>query len=121
MQSIAETYQLTQVMSASPLVRLLMVYDYALSACKYQDLESLTRALCVLIESLDLRYEQAHSLLAIYQWCAQRAREGDFDEAKRTLMELRNAWAEAGKRTPAVDQPGHPQPQAEWQMVSTTA
>lgn len=97
MASIAEVYQTNQAVSASPLLRLLTVYDYALSACKHRRHEELSRALRVLNEGLNFDYPVALRLASIYQWCADLAREGDFEAAAHWLKELRDAWAVAGK------------------------
>jgi len=97
MPSATEVYQTNVALSGSPLFRLLTVYDYALSACGQNRLEELTKALCVLTESLDFAYPIAYQLAAIYQWCAELGRKGDFQEAGRLLRELRDSWAMAGR------------------------
>jgi len=97
MSSALEVYQSNAALTASPLFRLLTVYDYALSACGQGRLEELTKALRVLTESLDFGYPIAYQLAAIYQWCMDLGRKGDFREAGRLLRELRDSWAVAGK------------------------
>ncbi len=97
MSSVSEVYQLNAAVSASPLVRLLMVYDFALSACGQGRLEELGKALRVLQESLDFTYPIAYQLAAIYQWCGELGRKESFGEAGRLLRELRDAWATAGR------------------------
>jgi len=97
MASVTELYQSNAALTASPLVRLLTVYDYALSACRQERLEELGKALRVLNESLDFTYPIAYQLAAIYQWCGELGRKGSFGEAGRLLRELRDAWAMAGR------------------------
>ena len=104
MPYVAEVYQTNRAISASPLSRLLTVYDYALRACENQRLEDLSRALRVLMESLDFGYPVAAQLASLYEWCATLGRQHRFPEAARLLQELRDAWAEAGRNTEAVSQ-----------------
>ena len=101
MASVTEVYQTNAALTASPLVRLLTVYDYALSACGQERLEELSKALRLLTESLDFSYPIAYQLAAIYRWCGELGRKGSFEEAGRLLKELRDAWATAGKRLSA--------------------
>jgi len=92
--NIGQAYREQQIETASPVERLLIVYDVALLACARGDLEKLGRALGVLIEGLNFDYpEVAYKLLAIYQWCGELARKKQFGEAARLLGELRLAWA----------------------------
>ena len=97
MPSVAQIYRNNAAVSASPLVRLLTVYDYALSACGQDRLDELGKALRVLTESLDFRYPIAYQLAAIYQWCGELGSKGEYEEAGGLLKELRDAWATAGR------------------------
>jgi flagellin-specific chaperone FliS len=95
MPSVANVYQTNRAVSASPLSRLLTVYDYTLRACENQRVEDLTRGLRVLMEGLDFGYPVANQLASLYQWCGELGRQQRFREAARLLQELRDAWAEA--------------------------
>jgi len=110
MPSVTDVYRTNAAMSASPLVRLLTVYDYALSACGQERLEELGKALRVLNESLDFAYPIAYQLAAIYRWCGELGRKGSFTEAGRLLTELRDAWATAGKTLDASATAAGPYP-----------
>jgi flagellin-specific chaperone FliS len=91
------TYRQQQAVSSSPLERLLIVYDVALQACAHQDLQRFSRALGVLWDGLDLSQGQiAASLLSLYLYCGDLAREGQWDEAAHILRELRKTWEAAG-------------------------
>lgn len=91
-----QLYRRQQVLTGSPLQRLLIVYDVALQACAHHDLERYSRALGVLRDSLDLSQGQvAASLLSLYLYCDELAREGRWDEAAHILRELRDAWETA--------------------------
>ncbi|MBI5876877.1 MAG: flagellar protein FliS [Chloroflexi bacterium] len=102
-QNIGKTYREHQVETASPVERLLIVYDFAILACTRRDLERLSRALGVLIEGLDFNYpEVANRMLAIYQWCGEVGRKKEFDEAAQVLNELRSAWAAVAQRERSI-------------------
>lgn len=96
-------YRLHQVEEATPLQHVVMVYDVALRACAQRDLAKLTRALRVLDNALDFSQgEIAMRLSRLYQYCADAARRGTYDEqaydeAAAILRELRGAWAQAAE------------------------
>jgi len=97
--AILETYRSNKVVGASPLERVMMVYDVAIQSCDQKNLERTSRALGVLREALNFEYpEVANRLLAIYLWCSELAREGKWDEAIGILQELREAWEEANQQ-----------------------
>lgn len=102
MPSVANVYQTNRAVSASPLSRLLTVYDYTLRACESRRIEDLTRGLRVLMEGLDFSYPVANQLAALYQWCSELGRQERFGEAARLLQELRDTWAEAAKNQAAM-------------------
>src|SRR5262245_17483793 len=78
----AQRYREQQIQSASPIERLIIVYDVALVACAKRDLEYFSRAMSVLTEGLNFEYPDiANRTLAIYQWCSELARKKRFDEA----------------------------------------
>lgn len=102
MPSVASVYQTNRAVSASPLSRLLTVYDYTLRACENRRVEDLNRGLRVLLEGLDFGYPVANQLASLYQWCGELGRQQRFDEAANLLQELRDTWAEAGKNQAAM-------------------
>lgn len=94
-----QLYRQQQVLSSSPLERLLIVYDVALQACAQQHLERFSQAISVLRDSLDLSQGQvATSLLSLYLYCSDLARQGHWGEAAHILRELRGAWEAAAER-----------------------
>lgn len=91
----SQRYREVQVSSASPLQRTLMVYDAAILACRKGDLKGVTDALNVLRSSLDLEQGPvAIGLFRLYQYCADLARKGKYEEAAHILQELVQAWVE---------------------------
>ena len=97
LQSAAQAYRVNQVNTASPLGLLLMAYDAALIGCGQRDLDRTTRALSVLRYALDFSYSQeiAMGLFRLYQYCAELARQGDYEQAADILRELRATWVQA--------------------------
>ena len=93
-QQAAQTYRMNQVNSASPLDLLIMGYDAALASAGQRDLDRFTRAVTVLRDSLDFSYDAdiAMGFFRLYQYCADLARKGEFDEAATYLRELRDSW-----------------------------
>lgn len=96
MNDLSLRYREQQVYSASPIQRLLMVYDVAIVSCNTRDLARTTQALNLLRSSLDFERggELAMRLMSLYIYCADRARAGDFDESARVLRGLVQAWVE---------------------------
>lgn len=96
MQAAAQTYRMNQINSASPLDLILITYDALLTSCGQRDLERTTRALSLLRNALDFSYDAniAMGLFRLYQYCAELAREGKFDEAAHIIRELRTTWAQ---------------------------
>jgi flagellin-specific chaperone FliS len=90
-----QRYRELQVMTATPIQRLLMVYDAAVMGCNQRDLKRTTDALNVLRGSLNFEYaEVAFGFFRIYQYCGDLAREGRYDEAANLLRGLVQAWVE---------------------------
>jgi len=99
-QQAAQTYRMNQVNNASPLDLLIMGYDAALASAGQRDLERFTRAVTVLRDSLDFSYDAdiAMGFFRLYQYCADLARQGEFDEAATYLRELRDSWDQVRKQ-----------------------
>ncbi len=88
-------YRRNQILSATPLQLVLMVYDVAIVGCVRRDLAKTTQALNTLIKALDMRHGDIPTRLYwLYQYCADQARQGDFDQAARILRELASVWVQ---------------------------
>ena len=95
----ASRYKKTDVENASPVRLVVMAYDLAIKACDQQDFENAAKAVMALQSALDFDYaEVAGGLLALYQWVLDCLRARDFEAAKHTLSDLREAWATVEKR-----------------------
>jgi flagellin-specific chaperone FliS len=93
MYSRNQEYRMQEVMAATPLRLVIMAYDLAIRSCDQKDFTTAVKAVNGLRDALDLEYaEVAFNLLSLYQWVLDRLRKGEFNEAKKTLIELRDAW-----------------------------
>ncbi len=100
-------YRKNEVLGASPLRLVIMAYDLAIKACDQKDINTAVKAISALRDSLYFEYaETAFSLLSLYQWCVDCIAESDFESAKKTLVELREAWATVERNlNPAITLP----------------
>ena len=95
-QTAVHSYKENSVKTADPLKLILMVYDRAITGCRRGDLEMAGLAISELINGLNMDAGTiSWSLLAIYQYCSELARKGEYDEARDILSELRDTWAKA--------------------------
>lgn len=100
-------YREIDIMNASPIHLVVMVYDVAIAAAEEKDLTRATRAVSVLRDALNFDYPEAAGLFRLYQWVMECMREGDYDNALSVLRELRDSWATVEARLsgaiPATD------------------
>lgn len=115
----AEAYKRQQVMTATPEMLTLMLYNGALRFMtegieaiqekKYEQANtSLQKAQNIISEfriTLKMEYEISHQLLPLYNYVYDRLVDGNLhsnvkpvEEAKAIITELRDAWAEAMKK-----------------------
>jgi len=88
-----KAYQRVHVESMSPGELVLATYDVAIQACDSRDLKRAGQAVYELMSGLDFTYEEmAGQLLVLYDWIYRRIKEGELDEAKHFLSELRETW-----------------------------
>lgn len=122
MVNAAEAYKRQQILTATPEMLTLMLYNGALrfmtegrEAIEKKDYEeannSLQKAQNIITEfrvTLNMEYEIAHQLLPLYNYVYDRLIEANMksdvkplDEAKNIITELRDAWAQAMKKARA--------------------
>ena len=93
-----DPYLTQRIMSAGPEQLISYIYDAILTACRTGDRERALRGLMALVGALDFEYqEQAVPMYKLYQYCLDRAREGNLDEVKYIIGEFKEAWSEAHK------------------------
>lgn len=102
--SVARKYLEEQLNTMSPIQLLVKVYDMAIDACKRGERRRASKALIELINALNFDHEEmANRFLFIYEFCLARVRSGDYDSARETLEEIRNAWVEAANMKPSAE------------------
>ena len=74
----------------------LLLYDRAIYGCRQNDLEITWGAIRQLINSLNMEVQPISSyLLSIYDYCAELAREKNFDAVATILQDIRDTWSSA--------------------------
>ena len=91
-------YRQQDVMGASPVKLIIMVYDLAIRACEQKDFIRATKAVSVLRDALNFDFPDVSvGLFRVYQWCLDCIRKDDYDSALKSLKELRSAWYSSEK------------------------
>jgi flagellin-specific chaperone FliS len=81
-------------MGASPVRLVVMTYDVAIKACEQRDFIRASQAVSLLRDSLNLEYgDVGMGLFRLYQWVLECIRSEAYDDALKTLRELRDGWA----------------------------
>lgn len=91
-------YRQNDVMGATPIQLIIMVYDVAIQACQEEDLERALKAVGVLRDALNFDYGEATQLFALYQWSLESIRKNDYQSAIDIFQELRDAWTSVEQR-----------------------
>jgi flagellar secretion chaperone FliS len=91
-----QQYRDQQILSASPMQLLLMVYEQAIVQCEAHDAQRTGRALTELIGALNFDAgEISMRLFRLYEYCLWEIRRGGFGPAAEVLRGLKGAWEEA--------------------------
>ena len=91
-------YREQQILSATPMQLLLMVYDEAIDSCEARDKQRAGRAISELIGSLNFDAgEIARDLFRLYEYCLFEIRRNRFPEAVTIFRRLKQAWEDALK------------------------
>src|SRR5712691_9214327 len=86
--------QHTQGMSQQQM--LLQLYDFAVAGCVARDARKATAAIVELIAALNFDYEEiATGLYRLYDYTLREVRAQRFEEARKILGGLRDAWQQA--------------------------
>ena len=89
-------YKAREVLSASPAKLVLYVYDHIIQQCLKEDAIKASKAIALLIDSLDFEYGEISSgLFRLYEYAMRMVWEGEFDIVLRMFRELRDTWQEA--------------------------
>jgi len=91
-----QTYQQSQILGMEPLPLLIKVYDYVILNCKKGDITCASKGLVELISALNFDYQEVSlGLFRLYQYCQDKIKKREFDEAVIILQGLRNSWIQA--------------------------
>jgi len=95
-----QSYQQNQIMGMEPVHLLIKVYDYTIMHCKKGDVPRASKGLVELIAALNFDYQEvALGLFRLYQYCMEKVKQKEFDEAIYLLQGLRDAWAQTQVNT----------------------
>jgi len=93
-----QLYQQNQIMSMEPIRLLIKVYDYTILQCKKHDEVRASKGLVELIAALNFDYQEVSlGLFRLYQYCMDKIKQKEFDEAVYLLQGLRDAWAQTSR------------------------
>jgi flagellin-specific chaperone FliS len=92
-------YQQQAVLNASPLRLVVKLYDLAIQASYQENDRRLREVLSTLIMGLNFDYEPADKLFALYQYCQELSRKGNYDEVRMLLEPIRDAWEETANKS----------------------
>ncbi|HTX52952.1 MAG TPA: flagellar export chaperone FliS [Candidatus Baltobacteraceae bacterium] len=93
-----QQYREQQILSATPMQLLLMVYDEAIVRCEARQKQRAARAITELIGALNFDVgEIAGDLFRLYEYCLLEIRRDRYPEATTILRRLKQAWEDALK------------------------
>jgi len=91
-------YLAQKVLSASPEQLISYILDAGITACGQQNRDKATRAVQLLIKSLNFDYkETSMTFYNVYRYINHIIGKGNFAEAKKNLEEIKAAWTQAHK------------------------
>ncbi len=96
-----QQYRVQQVLSASPMQLVLMLYEMAIAGCEARDAQRAGAPITELIGALNFdQGEIAVDLFRLYEYCHWEIRRGHFRQAADILRGLKRAWEDglAGRR-----------------------
>jgi len=97
-----QNYQKSQILSMEPVPLLIKVYDFTILHCKRKDVMKASKGLIELISALDFDHDEiALGLFRLYQFCQDKIKQGNYEEAISILEGLRSSWAEMLKKSSA--------------------
>ncbi|MDP6353549.1 MAG: hypothetical protein QF473_00495 [Planctomycetota bacterium] len=94
------------ILTESPNQLVLTVFEFILSDCRKGNSEKVRKWFKELSNSLDYNYEQAFRLQTLYESCLALLEQGQLDEVRSVMTDVRDAWVKAFK----LDTPFSPAP-----------
>jgi len=94
------------ILTESPNQLVLTVFEFILSDCRKGDPDKVRKWFKELLNSLDHNYEQANRLQTLYESCLALLEQGQLDEVRSVMTDVRKAWVKAFR----LDTPFSPAP-----------
>ncbi|MFC1556815.1 flagellar protein FliS [candidate division KSB1 bacterium] len=86
-------------MSLEPVQLLIKVYDFTIVQCKKKDQVKASKGIVELISALNFDHDGVSlGFFRLYQFCQDKIKKDQFEEAIPILEGLREAWVEAEKK-----------------------
>ena len=90
------SYQQSQILGLDSVQLIIKVYDFVILNCKKGDMTEASKGMVELISALNFDYQKISlGLFRLYQYCMDKIKNKEFDEAIHILQGLRNAWAQS--------------------------
>lgn len=90
------SYQQSQILGLDPVQLIIKVYDFVILNCKKGDMTKASKGLVELISALNFDCQEISlGLFRLYQYCMEKIKNKEFDEAVHILEGLRNAWTQS--------------------------
>ena len=83
------------ILTESPNQLVLTVFEFILSDCRKGNSDKVRKWFKELLNSLDHNYEQANRLQTLYESCLALLEQGQLDEVRSVITDVRNAWVKA--------------------------
>lgn len=90
-----QRYKTCELTGAPSHKLMLQVYDYVIQQCLRKDAPRASKAIALLIDSLDFDKDIAVRFFELYEYAMRMVWEGEFDIVVHIFRELRNTWQEA--------------------------
>lgn len=90
-------YKEQEIRSATPAELVAHLYDFGIEACYREDQQRLLDVLSQLVKSLNFDYDISTEFYRLYDFCRQKARENQFEDARMVLENMREGWSEVVK------------------------
>jgi len=90
------SYQQSQILGLDSVQLIIKVYDFIILNCKKGNMTEASRGLVELISALNFDCKEISlGLFRLYQYCMDKIKNNEFDEAIHILQGLRDAWAQS--------------------------
>ncbi|HID09703.1 MAG TPA: flagellar protein FliS [Candidatus Latescibacteria bacterium] len=91
-----QQYKAREILSASPAKLVFHIYDYIIQRCLKKDAPKASKAIALLIDSLDFECgEISSSLFRLYEYSMRMVWEGNYDIVLHIFRELKETWQKA--------------------------